>query len=423
MRTWSVLFLVLAGACEENENEIEVQHCVEEPAESFSSPFFYELDWQHVDEKYGIAMQPAVGQLTDDNGDGYINDEDNPDLLFTTIYGNNLVALHGDGSGVIFEKPGYWGRSSVAIGDVDGDDEPEIVVATEGYEVALLDTAGNEEWVQFIGFFLDSNITLADLDADGIDEILFDGIALDGHTGEPLFAIPPHGMRSPVVADLNQDGDPEVIVGSGVYSSTGELQWTAQVESSYLGVFAEAAELDGDPGLETVFVAGTRTHSSILIHDEEGTLLHSFDAPGANAGQLAVADFDGDGVADIAVAGIGVVTVHQTDGTEIWRAETVDETGMKGVTAVDLDHDGTHELLLADETSLRIFAGATGTVIHKELGHTSTGSSFTRPLVADLDGDSSPEIIVASDNWPTTGTPALSVYTSPGNTWLSGCEE
>ena len=43
-----------------------------------------------------VIVMPAVGNLTDDNGDGLINDLDRPDIVYTTWNENHLVALHGD---------------------------------------------------------------------------------------------------------------------------------------------------------------------------------------------------------------------------------------------------------------------------------------------------------------------------------------
>ena len=419
MRSLVIFSLVFATGCD----ILEKLNCPGGKVESLYAPFAFDQEWDYLAEAYGVVIQPAIGQLTDDNGDGLIDVADTPDIVFTTYFGDTLVALHGDGSGVLFEKDGYWGRTGGAIGDVDGDGEPDIVAGTTEYDLAVLDARGDVRWTAPQPFFLETEVLITDLDADGTPEVISDGTAYNGKTGETLFAIPPHGWRSPVAADLDGDGTQELIVGTQVYSHTGALEWSTGITSAYLGVFAEAVNIDDDGGLETLFVVGDREVSTVHVHDDDGAFIRSFEVPVGNAGKPGVADFDEDGDVEIAVSGVGFVSVHELDGTELWRAPTVDERGLKGVTAADLDHDDVSELLLADEGSLRIFNGATGDVLFQDLEHRSAANSFARPQVADLDNDGLPDVVVASDSWPTEGVTGVSIYGTPGNGWVDACPD
>ena len=422
MRAVVCLCVLVAVGCDEvGDGPPDEVYCAE--AESFGDPFLFDVEWDYVDEGYGIAIQPAFGQLTDDNGDGRVDDLDRRDIVFTTYFGNKLVALHGDGSGVLFEKEGYWGRAGVAIGDVDGDGRAEIIAATTDYRIVALDAAGQESWQSSASASLEGEVLIADLDADGAQEVIFDGTVLDGETGALRFQIPPIGRRAPRVADLDSDGTLELILGARVYDHHGNLEWLNDTEFGYLGVFAEPAQLDGDVGLETVFVMGDWQASTVAIYDDDGAFIRSFEVPAGNAGKPSVVDVDGDGELEIAVSGIGFVSVHDLDGSELWRAVAQDQTGLKGTRSADIDFDGEPELILADEESVRIFAGVDGTVLYENADHSSSGYTVSVPTVADLDGDGTLEIILASSEWPTTGEHGLSVFSAPGNGWINVCSD
>ncbi len=113
------------------------------------------LEWekQEYDDyvEWGqCVMAPVVGQLTDDNGDGLINQSDDPDIVVIT----DDAGFHEDKHGVIRILKGADGSmidaiematldnytvhpyrySNVALGDVDVDGAPEIVFLAEVYE-------------------------------------------------------------------------------------------------------------------------------------------------------------------------------------------------------------------------------------------------------------------------------------------------
>ena len=121
------------------------------------------LEWekQEYDDyvEWGqCVMAPVVGQLTDDNGDGLINASDDPDLVVITDDAGFYDDRHGvvrllrasDGAMIdaieIATLDNYtvhpYRYSNVAIGDVDGDGEPEILYVAETYETIEEDDTG-----------------------------------------------------------------------------------------------------------------------------------------------------------------------------------------------------------------------------------------------------------------------------------------
>ena len=92
-----------------------------------------------------VMSAPAVANLDDDNGDGLVDADDIPDIIFVTFtsspadYQNNgiLRATGGDGGGDLFSVTGYniSPSTNIAVGDIDGDGLVEIIVR-EGYPAA-----------------------------------------------------------------------------------------------------------------------------------------------------------------------------------------------------------------------------------------------------------------------------------------------
>ena len=105
MRIWTNLGLMVLVA---RAGEASVSR---RTRESLTHPFAYE--WTGLmNAKMLVRSAPVWGQLTDDNGDGRIDDADTLDVVFTSVHTNAVVALHGDGSGPIFELKNermYWG--------------------------------------------------------------------------------------------------------------------------------------------------------------------------------------------------------------------------------------------------------------------------------------------------------------------------
>jgi hypothetical protein len=131
-----------------------------------------------------------------------------------------------------------------------------------------------------------------------------------------------------------------------------------------------------------------------------------------------VADFDGDGQVEIGL-GIGdVVGVYELDGGTVWEVTSIDDTrAHAGCSGYDFDGDGAYELLHADKHQFLILDGKTGAVLVRDTRHASS-TLFEYPVVADVDGDGSAEIVVASnvrDDNP--GWAGITVYGHVEDRW------
>src|SRR5690606_2680872 len=101
-----------------------------------------------------VVVTPVVGPLTDDDQDGVLGSAgDVPTIVFVSFTGSGtasaavLRAIRGDGGGELFSvSAGVYGGSGVAIGDLEGDGEPEIVALAVGGIIKAFDRSGAVKW-------------------------------------------------------------------------------------------------------------------------------------------------------------------------------------------------------------------------------------------------------------------------------------
>ena len=368
----------------------------------------------------GSNAYPAVGQLTDDDGDGAITAADQPDIVVITHDGSSLYALHGDGSGTVFELHSGFGKyAGATIADVDQDGEPEVVTPDEGLRLVAFDAGGAVDWVSPPGLvdYAFNNATVADLEGDGDIEIIVADWIVDGATGSVVGYLTPWScLYPPAVADLDADGVQEFLCPSvGAHAPDGTLIWASGCAQTF--GFTAVAELDGDPQGELFEVCDPE----LFVYDHDGSVLAQsvlpFDqATHAEPGPPAVADFDGDGEVELAVPVNDTFSLWNPDGTMVWSRPIEDPSGFSGCAGADLNGDGVYEIVYADEVALYILDGPTGEILARWDDRESvTGIDY--PVVADVDGDGSAEIVVVSnqgafqglavlghpdDGWPTT---------------------
>ena len=375
-----------------------------------NDPWNVVVEWTWDSGGQGVIVMPAVGNLTDDNGDAVVDEMDIPDIAFTICSSNTLVALHGDGSGVIFEVPGYDGYGGVTIADVDNDGAAEVVAPTTDGRVAAVDRTGTREWASPpFSWSMYPQPAVADLEGDGDVEVVMDIALVEGSSGAMIANLSgvSTSWRTPIIADIDDDGTSEIIVGEKVFSHTGQLEWSSNSHGS--GNFAAVADFDGDSGGEVFFVTG----SALVIHDDDGTLLNTLTIPGSNPGPPAVADFDGDGEVEIAIPANTAISVWEINGTPLWTQPITDNSGLAGCSGYDVDGDGAYEVLYADEQVFRIYDGASGAIRFVDGTHDS-GTLWEYPVTADVDNDGSAEIVVASNMGTFHG---IAVFGHGGDGW------
>jgi hypothetical protein len=350
-----------------------------------------------------VSMTPVVIDLTDDGV---------ADVAFTTWdhaagFGH-LRAVDGrDGSElftVTASTQTLSPRAQLAAGDLDGDGRPEIVaVKNGGTNLLVFEHDGALKWQSpAIDSSTSGGAAIADLDADGVPEIIIGKTVIDSSSGlvrwKGIGAIGgPVSTPLSLVADLDSNGSPEVITGNAAYTATGTVVFrTAIVPDGFDAV----ANLDRDAAPEIAHV-GT---NQVRVLEHTGTvkwgpvaLPSASGSPGAG-GPPTIADFNGDGRMEIAVANATRLSVLAGDsGSVRWTVPIVDtKGGMSAPAAFDFDGDGAAELVHTDDSTLRILDGHDGAVLYQTAIGGEAGPR--NPVIADLDGDGRAEIIAAASS-------------------------
>jgi len=110
----------------------------------------------HALEGLKVLSTLMVANLTDDNNDGQINENDVPDIVFATLPagqfdGGTIKAISGDDGHEIFtagEPNLVAALGDIAVGDIDGDGLPEIVAAhSDGKHLIAFEHTGAFKWL------------------------------------------------------------------------------------------------------------------------------------------------------------------------------------------------------------------------------------------------------------------------------------
>ena len=349
-----------------------------------------------------VMNTPSVMDL---DGDG------RPDVVFgsTASTGGGLVevgvlrALNGTNGTELFTVTDASLRintaASVATGDIDGDGRPEIIaVDSSGARLIAFESDGTFKWrsgpLESINWGAPA---IADLDASGTPEIVVGRHVLD-NTGALLWTgtggTSSGGNVGPLslVSDINLDGTPDVVAGNTVYNAAGAVQFRdASLPDGYNAV----ADFDGDSLAEVVLVA----NGAVWLLDYTMAVKWGPAAiPGGGyGGPPTIADFDGDGRPEIGVAGASRYAVFETDGTLKWQAVVQDGSSNRtGSSVFDFQFDGSAEVVYGDELRLWVFNGMDGTVLFQTPKSSCTWYEY--PLVADVDADGHAEILGVGNN-------------------------
>jgi hypothetical protein len=341
-------------------------------------------------------------------------------------------------------SPTVIASAPVAIGDIGGDDAtPEIVaVHSLGGLVAFTHRKAGWEvlWQTQPGIgqgLCDwAGPAIHDLDGDGIPEVIYYGAVYDGRTGAVIDEVSVGAADDaigvgyiPVVADVDGDGVPELITGKNLYSwDKSARRWTLRkvlpagsglVAVGDFGTFPAVGQDDRShtDGIAEVAVVLNGVLHVINVAGRE-VFTASFRGPSGfpQGGPLVIADFDGDGRAEIGSAGFAGYHVFDpdcrlqpglsmpdpatcatlsTDGV-LWVSATQNRQGdLPGSSAFDFDGDGRPEAVSHDQCFTRIYDGATGKVLSSR--PRTSCQWYENPVVADTDGDFNAELVTTSN--------------------------
>ncbi|MBU1244271.1 hypothetical protein KJ612_13805 [Myxococcota bacterium] len=400
---------------------------------------------------YGnVIASPAVGDV---DGDGV------PDVVFPVYAGadmNNtlLVALSGNGDGagnprVLFTIPSAadpvgpkpYRSASVALANFDDDPALEIVYNIHGGGIRIVKGDGLTEVCDHnlypactgrrttgVAVNITGGPHVSDLDHDGMPDILVYCTALNGHdiSNAALdFAAVAGCAFNTTVADLNEDGFPEIVdVKKAITidpATPGGVPLWSNALTQTAGFIAVADIFPDIPGPEVIFVRTSlfilngRT-GAILVGAGGSIISTAVAIPGGGSGGApTVADFDGDGLPEISTAGQAFYVVYDPDCWDpplrtgglcasgatnfmLWQTPTQDlSSSQTGSSVFDFQGDGIAEVLYNDECFFHIYDGQTGTELVDPKIPSSSRTDAEYSLVSDVDGDGNAEMLVISN--------------------------
>ncbi|MFT3927276.1 MAG: VCBS repeat-containing protein [Myxococcales bacterium] len=366
-----------------------------------------------------VAATPMVANLDDDNGDGFINEFDFPEIIFITypnkdsVEQNGIVrAIHGggpnrgkdyfaackampwkEGDAITTDacadadasvRPG----SGLAVGDADGDGIPEIFVAAEGGKLQILDNHG-VRMSQTDAFYPSSSgkwkypqIALANLDNRGYAEVII----------------------GPRVATLQKDDQGiisvlDIFVGDDTKANGAPDDGSKEFGPSV----CPANLLDTDPNDDDV------TQEIVM-----GTTLYAFPTNPDPANIKKVADCPGSDTSDFCKKKLTFIW----DAKAVNSAANINQEGLCAVADVwgsnkdkapgpgvdpnmleDTELDRVPEVILVSNGHIRVFRSVDGVLI-KDVS-VEDGQRGGAPNIDDFDADGFPEVAMASSGFYT----------------------
>src|SRR3989441_933927 len=361
---------------------------------------------------YGVA----VGDI---NGDG------NLDLFVANFCADSTCASggvavflgKGDGSfqPVVTYGSGGLDSYSVAVGDVNEDGKPDLLVAN------YYSADGNYYSNGTVGVLLGNG--------DGT----FQAAVSYGSGGS--------GPVSLAVADVNGDGKPDVVVANqcassdctngtvGVLFGKGNSTFGRVVSyesGGYQASWVAVADVSGD-GRPDLLVANQCASSNNCANGTIGVLLQnadgsfqtavSYPSGGYYAYSLGVSDVNGDGKPDLVVANQcatnsscanGIVGVLLGNGDGTFQPALAFSSGGKfafSVAIADVNGDGKPDLLIANEYAstanqstgtVAVLLGNGDGTFQPAVTYGSGGQYFYTVAIADVNGDGRPDLLLAN---------------------------
>jgi len=377
--------------------------------------------------------------------------------------------------------PGGLGSNSLAVADLNGDGKPDVVVANcEPYGfgtcgnngnvvngvVAVLmgngdgtflppvtyDSGGAEAW----------SVAVADVNGDGKPDLVVSNCGVSGFTCgslpfmgvvsillgngngtfQPAVSYSSGGFsaRAVKVADLNRDGNPDIVVANffdTYYNSTngllgvllgngdGTFRNVVTYPTGEVGAFSVAvADLNGDHKLDLAVSNGACPNTAdaqcagVLLGNGDGTFqpVVTYKSGGGEATSIAVADVNGDHKPDLVVSNWCVFCAN-TVGVLLGNGDGTFQDpirygsggyGAWSVAIADVDGDGKADLLVANQCTGSVnkcqnaqsvvgaLLGNGDGTFQQVIPYFSGGVLAVSLVAADVNGDGKPDVVVAN---------------------------
>jgi hypothetical protein len=279
-----------------------------------------------------------------------------------------------------------------------------------------------------------SSFTVADFNHDGKLDIAAVGLELqiflgngDGTFQSPISYTVGTSPGSVVAADFNSDGNLDLAVSNYLSATVsvlfgngdGTFQLSSTINTAIGPVFIESGDFNGDKKLDLIIL--NSDYISVFLNNGNGTFRGPINTKLVGSA-LGIGDFDRDGTLDLAVTHSTDTSARLTillgngDGTFREGASYSIPTDPKSVAVADFRGDGLLDLAIAD------FSGAPGVTVLLgngdgtfEGGVTYTSDFAIWATIGDFNGDGKPDLIVSNFSYNGYSTGSVSVLLGNGD--------
>ncbi|OPL18329.1 MAG: hypothetical protein AVO35_05650 [Candidatus Aegiribacteria sp. MLS_C] len=274
---------------------------------------------------------------------GCIDDDPHVDVLANDHWGINWYENDGIGAGWVEHTvdEAFYHAGFIITGDIDGDLDIDVVAAQDEFGNGDISWWANEDggasWSErpLIGppYYYVTSIHIADLDGDGDPDVLvsysedgtgwFENLDGSGTFGYHEICLTFTDARSVFAADIDGDADQDVLGASGLgnrvawwenLDGSGTSWQEHAIEDSLSGASSVySCDLDEDGDNDVIAVA-SGADCVVWLENVDGVgsswIEHMVDDTFPGAFRLESGDFDGDGTTDIAGMASGTAVTH-----------------------------------------------------------------------------------------------------------------
>jgi Calx-beta domain/FG-GAP-like repeat len=379
------------------------------------------------------TFQTRVSYLTSGNSTGSVtvgdfNGDDVPDLVVLNYWSSNGSVLLGNGDGTFQAALNFAaGREpiSVAVGDFNGDGLQDLAVANSyPANVGVLLGNGDGTFQPPRNFDVGTNcssVAVGEFNGDGIPDLAVagggvsvllgngDGTFQAAHTftaGPTPFSVAVGEFNGDAIQDLavanySEPGTASVLLGNG----DGTFQAARSFVAGIVPMFVTVGDLNSD-GLSDLAVANfgsaftfPDSSMSVLLGTGDGKFQAAPTYPTGNFSRaVAVGEFNGDGLPDLAVAsdiGISVLSGNG-DGTFQAARNFAAGTYPQSVAVGEFNSDSFPDLAVANGVNVTVLLG-NGDGTFQAARNFAAGNLPRSVAVGEFNGDGLPDLAVAND--------------------------
>jgi gliding motility-associated-like protein len=346
-----------------------------------------------------------------------------------------------------------------------------IVVACYDYKLRAYDITADDPatpyWVSDTDFGNSTgdyavNLGFADFNGDGTPEVFIRNKIYNASNGKLLatanttnagasyahFSHVTHWkLSSPVVADMCNDSLPELILGNQIYSvnitntngtsgnSMSLLQQTSPPAQVPTDGHPQVADFNQDGFLDVLITVRTSDmHPATVygyvwdVHNQTVSTPFTISTSSSGKSIPLIADIDNDGALEVIIqcgaSDYNRFRAYKYDAISqtfslLWGLQPNEDSYSNGITAFDFNLDGLLELIICDQSTLKIVNGSGKShLTHNDTVPVYTLGSFPfsevtimqYPVIADVDADGAAEIVSVGSN-------KLNILKSTGQPW------